>query len=237
MNRRTDLGGRWMGLTFLVLAVVATGMLIAGYGFAVGIGALAGLLLAFAAGFFIFLSVWRGDGQVSFGAGPRSHMFGEMNSNPDAQREEAEQLQRLTEILSVDLGRVVKVIPVLTTVPAAGLWLDLVDVELCEAGMSINVDVRVSPGNPHPASLARASITDDVGTVYRASAQGQGWMPSRIRLDVRTIPAPPATATSLHVRIEEFVDPLPGLGNAVVGPWVFDIALTPAQGAATGPSR
>jgi hypothetical protein len=234
MNRRTDLGGRWMGLTFLVVVVVATCLLIAGYGFAVGIGALAGLLLAFAAGLFIFLSVWRGDGQVSFGAGPRSHVFAEMNANPDAQRE---QLRQLTEILSVDLGRVVKVIPVLTTVPAAGLWLDLVDIEICEAGMSINVDVRVSPGNPHPASLARASITDDVGTVYRASAQGQGWMPSRIRLDVRTIPSPPPTAASLYVRIEEFVDPLPGLGNAVVGPWVFDVALIPPQGAATEPSR
>lgn len=75
MKRRTDLGGRWMGVTFLVVVVVATGLLIAGYGFAVGIGALAGLLLAFAAGLFIFLSLWRGDGQVSFGAGPRSHMF------------------------------------------------------------------------------------------------------------------------------------------------------------------
>jgi hypothetical protein len=38
----------------------------------------------------------------------------------------------------------------------------------------------------------------------------------------------PPGATALDVRIEEFVDPFPGMGQAVAGPWIFSVALPSA---------
>jgi hypothetical protein len=223
MNARGFLRGRLMGLTFLMCLVVATGTLIAGQGIAVGLGALAGLILAFAVGLFAFFSIWHRNGQVTFGGSSSSHAFGETNADPNGQRE---RIHDLTEILPIDLGRVRSVVPALSTSVANGFSVEMIAVELCEAGLALNLDVHVAPGLPHPASMARVSITDDLGTAYRASAQGSGWMPSRLRVQVKAIPAVPSAASRLTVRIEEFLDPFPGMGNAVTGPWVFEVPLS-----------
>lgn len=212
-----------MGITFLVALIVLTGALIAGQGVAVGLGVLAGLILAFALGLFSFFSIVRGNGQVTFGASSSSRVFGELSADPAVQRQE---IHDLTEILSIDLGRVRSVVPALSTSVANGFSVEMIAVELCEAGLALNLDVHIAPGLSHPASMARVSIADDVGTAFRASAQGSGWMPSRVRVQVKAIPAVPPTATTLTVRIEEFLDPFPGMGKAVTGPWVFEVPLS-----------
>jgi hypothetical protein len=222
MTARHILRGRLLGITFLVVVIVVTADLIAGYGVAVGLGALAGLLLAFAVGLFAFFSTWRGNGQMTFGGS--SGTFARFGENADLNAQ-PERIHDLTEILPIDLGRVRTVVPALSTSVANGFSVEMIAVELCEAGLALNLDVNVAPGLPHPASMARVSITDDVGTPYRASAQGQGSMPSRLRITMKAIPAAPPAARVLDVRIEEFVDPFPGMGEAVTGPWTFSITL------------
>jgi hypothetical protein len=64
-------GRRWdrlVGLLFLAIVAVAVGLLIAGYGVAVGVGALAGLVLGFLAGALGALWLGRGSGRsITFG--------------------------------------------------------------------------------------------------------------------------------------------------------------------------
>jgi hypothetical protein len=61
---------RLVGLLFLAIVVAAVALLVAGYGVAVGIGALAGLVLGFLAGAFGLLWLGRGSGRsITFGAG------------------------------------------------------------------------------------------------------------------------------------------------------------------------
>jgi len=137
-----------------------------------------------------------------------------------------ENLRDLTEVQGVDLGAVRSIIPVLATSEAAGLELQLLDVELREAGLVLNLDLRAGPGVLMPPSMARVAISDEAGTAYRASAQSQGGGPTRIRVLVSAIPAPPAGARNLTVRFEEFVDPpFPHMGRPVAGPWTFSVPL------------
>jgi hypothetical protein len=132
----------------------------------------------------------------------------------------------LTEILSVDIGRVRGIVPVLTSAEVSGLSIELVDAELCEAGLGFSVDVHILPGTLPPPWLARVSIEDDAGTAYRASAQVQGSGPPRLRIRIVAVPLPPASATKLTLRIEEFLDPFPAMGRSLPGPWTFDVPLS-----------
>ena len=125
-------------------------------------------------------------------------------------------------------GLAIIAIPVVTIglLVARCLELQLLDVELREAGLVLNLDLRAGPGVLMPPSMARIAITDDAGTAYRASAQSQGGWPGRVRDLVSGIPSPPAGAGNLMIRFEEFVDPpFPHMSRPVTGPWTFSVAL------------
>lgn len=214
-------GRRWdrlVGLLFLALVVVAAGLLIGGYGVAVGVGVLAGLVLGFLAGTVGALWLGRGSG--------RSITFGGMEWSSESGRPTAElmaEMQELGEISSVDIGPIRSVLPVLASAEAGGLDVQLVSVEIHKAGLAMTFDVASRPGSLPPASMARIAVSDDAGTTYRASAQGQGGLPGRMRYAVTAIPTPPAAASVLQVRIERFLDPFPGGRSGAVGPWAFSI--------------
>jgi hypothetical protein len=222
MNRGTRLRDRAGGVVLLAILLGTSGLLIAGYGLPVGLGWLAGLFLGFLGGLFAWLWTLQGRGQVTFGGATGSSSNAWLSADPDTARA---QLHELTEVLPVDIGRVRGIVPVLASAKAGGLAIELVDAELCEAGLGFNVDVHILPGTLPPPWLARVSIEDDSGTAYRASAQGQGSGPPRLRIRIVAIPLPPASATKLTLRIEEFLDPFPGRGRALPGPWTFEIPL------------
>jgi hypothetical protein len=204
-------GRRWdqlVGLVILVVVFGAIALLIAGYGVAVGLGALAGLVLGFAAGTLGSLWLWRGSG--------RSVTVGGMAWSSDRPMAELmadglmAEMRDLGEISGVDLGTIRSVMPVLATTEASGLSVQLVTIEQHEAGLALTFEVHAQPGTLPPASMARVAMADDIGTVYRASAQGQGGSPGQMRYQVTAIPAVPSAATRLDVRIERFLDPFPG---------------------------
>lgn len=212
--------GRLVGLLFLAIVVVAVGLLIAGYGVAVGVGALAGLVLGFLAGTLGALWLERGSG--------RSINFGGMEWSSESGQPTAElmaEMQELGEISGVDIGAVRSVLPVLASAEAGELNVQLVTVEIHEAGLAMTFDVASNLGALPPASMARLAVSDDAGTTYRASAQGQGGLPGRMRYAVTAVPTPPTAATVLQVRIERFFDPFPDRRSAAVGPWAFSIPL------------
>jgi hypothetical protein len=220
-------GDRLISLLFLALVVLTVGLLIAGYGVAVGVGALAGLVLGFLAGTLGLLWLGRGSG--------RSITFGGMEWSSESGRPTAElmaEMQALGEISGVDIGRIRSVLPVLASAEAGGLDVQLVTVEVHEAGIAMTADVRTRPGALPPASMARVSVTDDAGTAYRAAAQGQGGSPGQMRYAVTAIPMPPPAATRLNMKIERFLDPFPGGRQPAVGPWTFSIPLGPSAGSA-----
>lgn len=222
MNGGPRFRDRAGGLLLLAILLGTSGLLIAGYGLPVGLGWLAGLFLGFLGGLFAWLWTLQGRGQVTFGGASGSASTAWLSEDPDTARS---QLHELTEVLPVDIGRVRAIVPVLADAEAGGLSIELVDAELCEAGLGFNVDVHVLQGTLPPPWLARVSIADDAGTSYRASAQGQGSGPPRLRMRIVAIPLPPASATNLTLRIEEFLDPFPGMGRSVKGPWTFAIPL------------
>jgi hypothetical protein len=227
MNRAEVLRGRIFGIAVVAILIGTAVLLIAGYGVAVGLGALAGLVLGFFVGLFAFFSTWQGRGQVTFGGSTSSRSWGYLTADPsDATAAPMESLRDLTEVQGVDLGAVRSILPVLAMSQAAGLELQLLDVELREAGLVLNLDLRAGPGVLMPPSMARLAISDDVGTTYRASAQSQGGWPGRIRVLVSVIPAAPGDARTLAIRFEEFVDPpFPHMARPVAGPWTFQVAL------------
>jgi hypothetical protein len=212
---------RLLGLLVLALVALAIGLLIAGYGVAVGVGALAGMVLGFLAGTLGALWLGRGSG--------RSITFGGMEWSSESAQPTAAlmaEMQELGEISSVDIGPIRSILPVLARAEAGGLDVELVTVEVHEAGLAMTLDVASRPGTLPPASTARVSVSDDTGTAYRASAQGQGGLPSRMRYAVTAIPAPPPAATRLEITIERFLDPFPGGRQQASGPWRFSVALS-----------
>ena len=212
--------GRIFGFVFLVAVAGAVVLLIVGYGVPVGLGALVGLILGFVAGMLGVLWALRGAGRsVSFAG-----MEWSSDSPPPTETLMAE-MKELTEVQQIDLGTIRAVHPALQTVEANGLAIQLVSLEEREAGMTLDLDVRVGVGARPPASMARVSVTDNLGTNYRSSAMGQGGSPSHMRFEVSVIPALAAAATRLDVSVERFVDPFQGGLADQAGPWAFSIPL------------
>jgi hypothetical protein len=177
------------------------------------------------------LWLWRGSGRsVTIGGMAWSSDRPMAALMPD---EVITEMRDLSEISAVDLGMIRSVMPVLATTEAGGLSVQLLTIEQHEAGLAMTVEVHTQPGALPPASMARVAVADDIGTVYRASAQGQGGSPGQVRYQVTAIPTAPPAATRLDVRIERFLDPFPGGRRAVVGPWGFSVPLPPTDPSAT----
>lgn len=210
--------GRLIGMALLAITLVAIALLVAGYGVAVGLGALVGLILGLIVG--LFSMRWLGrdfNRSISFGSGEWSSD----GPPPEALRE----MQELTEVIGVDVGPISSVRPVLATVSSGGLTLQLASIEHHEGGLIMTMEARPAAGVMAPMGMAHVKVTDDVGTGYRASAQGQGGSPGQIRLEIVAIPVPPPTATRLGISVERFVDPFGSQDRLPHGPWTFDVSL------------
>jgi hypothetical protein len=211
--------GRIFGFVFLLAVAGAVVLLIAGLGVPVGVGALVGLILGFVAGMLGFIWALRGGGSTN----ATTYWFSAKPSGPT--EDQSAEMHELMEVQQIDLGAIRAVHPALRTVEANGLTVQLVSIEEREAGMTVDLDVRVGVGARPPAPMARVEVTDDLGTAYRASAMSQAGSPSRMRFGVSVIPALPPTATRLDLRIERFVDPFERRAADQAGPWAFSITL------------
>lgn len=223
MNRNGGIGIQVSALAFVAIVVVAIGLLIGGYGLPVGLGALVGFILGALAGLLGLLWLARGSGRTIGVGGFQWNSLSSPSVDPDLERMTL--MRELTEVLGVDLGPVRRIVAVMRATRAAGLTVQLIDVELRDAGLAISFDVEIGPGSLHPPHMARLSLADEAGTAYRASVQGNGSSPGRMRLFAVAIPAVPAGARRLTVRLDEFLDPFPPGLQPLVGPWVYEVDL------------
>ncbi len=212
------------GFLFLAVVIVAAAGLVAGYGVAVGVGVIVGLVLGAGAGLVGSLWLIRGPGRsVQFA----SYAWDSDHGTETSMAELHIEMEELTELLGVDIGITSAVLPVIATVEDHGLAVQLVSLEIHEAGATITLDVRAMPGSPPPPAFAQTTVTDAVGTQYRTSGQAQGGGPNGMRFHVVVIPVPAPSARDLSIRIDRFVDPFPGNRRVAAGPWTFNVSLPP----------
>jgi hypothetical protein len=225
-----EMGGwrsRIPGIVIFAVVIGAAALLVAGYGFAVGVGVIVGLLLGAGAGLVGTIWLVRGPGREIHLA---SYAWDSSRGTETNMAVLQSEMQELTEVLGVDIGMTRAVLPVIATVEDHGLAVQLVSVEIHEAGATFTLDVRALPGSPPPPSFAQATVSDVLGTLYRTSGQAQGGGPSGMRFQVVVIPRPAPSVPALSIRIDRFVDPFPGDRRVAGGPWSFDVALHPGSG-------
>jgi hypothetical protein len=218
-------GARWgqmIGSGMLVVLALAIALLIAGYGVPVGLGALVGVILGFTAGLLSTMWLLRGTGRSVHWAG----LSWASDTRPfDPGGEEMAEMQERAATFGVDLGAILAVTPILRTAEASGLVVELVSLERYEAGLLIAYDIRLRPGTTYPPSMASVSASDDLGSAYRAAAQSVSGRQGSVRHQVVVLPAPPAGAARLDLRIDSFRDYGPIGAQSVIGPWTFAIPL------------
>ena len=219
--------GRLPGLLLLAIVILAIAALLAGYGVPVGVGAVAGLVLGAIAGMLGSLWLARGSGRSINLAGVA--WSSDMQSGAMTAELLAE-MREMTEVFTIDLGPIRANLPVLTSVEANGLAVQLVAIEVCEAGARLALDVRALPGALPPPSSLQVSVTDGIGTQYRASGQGQGGGTGRIRYEIVVVPALVLTSGPLTIRIDRFIDLFPGARRVAVRPWLFSVGPPPDAG-------
>ncbi|HEV7604360.1 MAG TPA: hypothetical protein VGO15_05290 [Candidatus Limnocylindrales bacterium] len=147
--------GRLPALVFLAIVLVAIVALIGGYGIPVGVGALLGFALGAMAGVIGVLWLGRGSGRsVHIGR----YAWSSLDRTEAPSVDTFADMRELTEILAVDLGPIQSVLPVLATVAAGGLEVQLVAIQLHEAGISLGFDVRAEPGTLPPLPIVNVSV-------------------------------------------------------------------------------
>ncbi len=218
---------RLPALVFLAIVIVAIVALLAGYGIPVGVGALAGLVLGAIAGVLGSLWLTRGAGRSINLAGVE--WSSDLHSG-DMSAEMLADMREMSEVFTIDLGPIRSILPVLASSEANGLAVQLVAIEHHEAGARITFDVRALPGALPPPSSPQVTVTDSVGTPYRASGQGQGGASDQTRYEVVVVPALVLSSGALTIRIDRFVDLFPGARREAVGPWLFTVGPEPQTG-------
>lgn len=210
---------RLPGLVLLAVVLVAAGLLIAGYGLAVGVGVIAGLILGSSVVLVVLVMGQRSRGAVGF-------------STSDGSPDQSAQLlmerhgRDSMRVAGVDQGILRRVIAVGTAADAGGARVELVAVEIREDGGIATLVAHVRPPLGYVGQIIEAAVEDDAGTSYVASGQGSGGSsPGATRHEIRFSPAPPETARVLTVRIEQFADPFRGRSEPLHGPWEFHVAL------------
>ncbi len=205
---------RGSALVFLAIVIVAIAALLAGYGIPVGVGALAGLVLGAIAGVLGSLWLTRGAGRSINLAGVE--WSSDLHSG-DMSAEMLADMREMSEVFTIDLGPIRSILPVLASSEANGLAVQLVAIERHEAG------ARMTPATfaPRrcalpPRSSPQMTVTDSVGTLYRASGQGQAGACGQARDQVVIVPAPVLNSGALTIRIDRFVDLFPGARREAV---------------------
>jgi hypothetical protein len=210
--------------TFVLLGVVllSAALLIAGYGPAVGVGLIAGLLL----GLTVFL------GFLAMNPRSRSNaVFGTWGGGAGPAPEPAmapleRHVRDSMRVAGVDDGALRRVIALGDPVESGGVRVELIALEVREDGCVATLVAHTRPPVGSVGHFIDVTVSDERGTAYIASGQGSGGSgPGTSRQEIRFAPAPPETARTLILRIEAFVDPFPGRAVEQHGPWEFRVAL------------
>jgi hypothetical protein len=210
---------RLPAFVLLGLVLVVAALLVAGYGVAVGVGVIAGLILGVAVVLAFLAMNPRSGSFVSWGSSGRSPdapgvAFLEHHGR-DAMR-----------VAGVDAGALWRVIALGDVVEAGGARVELVALEIRVDGAIATVVAHTRPPVGPAGHVMEVSVADDVGTTYVAAGQGSGGSgPGATRHEVRLSPAPPGGARMLTLRIEAFLDPFPRVAAQLRGPWEFHIAI------------
>lgn len=208
------------------LLIITTALLIAGYGVPVGIGFAVGLVLGTIATTLLWVWVRAGAGSRSVSVGSLSYL----TSDPQPNLEDLERYRSIaSRVAAVEFSPLGRVLPIGQSATIGGVRVELIALELREAGGLIPMVVESAPPNPAAGSYGEMSVTDDVGTTYVAAIAGSATSaPGWTRTELRFGPAPPEAATAITVRIEEFVEPFAtraGSSARLTGPWEFLIPL------------
>jgi hypothetical protein len=140
-----------------------------------------------------------------------------------------EVLQRLLDdmpALAVAPSPLVGVIPVAKVVDASGISVEVLSVEVREAGAFIHWRCRADGAVGF--LMPSASVTDDQSSHYRVSTANGGGDDRSWAGEIAITPAPPVDA-NLSIAFTSFgADPqmkMPGwiAGSPVLGPWTFDV--------------
>ncbi len=206
-----------LGLTLVVAA-----LLVAGFGVGVGIGLVAGLLLGWMVVIAFLAMNPHSGGSVAYltrsgrGAMPDEHTHELMRRHGDAQM----------RLAGVDASPLVRVLPVAAAVEAGGARLELVALEIRQDGAIATIVAHTRPPIGNLGHFVEAAVSDAAGTAYVAAAQGTGQsIPGSGRYEIRFAPAPPPAAGRVTLRIDAFLNPFPGPGTELLGPWEFVVAL------------
>jgi hypothetical protein len=216
-----SVASRVPALLLLGLVLVAAALLIAGYGVAVGMGVIVGLLLG-AAIILVFL-----------GLSSRSHVsagFSWVSHGGPANQPDHELIQRYgrdsMRVAGVDAGALRRVIAVGGSVEAGGARVELIALEVREDGGIATLVAHTRPPVGYIGHFIEVAVSDDAGTAYVASGQGSGGSgPTASRHEIRFAPAPPDGARILTLRVVSFADPFPGRAVQLDGPWEFRVEL------------
>jgi hypothetical protein len=216
------LSSRVPGFLLLGLVVLAAGLLIAGYGAAVGAGLIAGMLLGLA----VMLALLAMRPQTSGGS---SYWFGSSTTSPSMPPGQ-ELIQRHHQdwmrVAGVDASALRRVIAVGAEVEAGGARVELVAVEIREDGGVSTLVAHTRPPVGQPGHFVDVAVADEAGTAYVAAGQGSmSGGSGTSRYDVRFAPTPPSAARFLTIRIGAFDSPFPVPEQRVEGPWEFRIPL------------
>jgi hypothetical protein len=210
-------------LILLGLGVVATALLIAGFGAPVGVGVIVGMLVG-AAVILALLGMNPQTRSVSWYGGFRS---GAASGPPQPDQAAIQRHhQEWMRVAGVDAGALRRVIPVAAVVEVGGARVELVAVELREDGGIAMLVTHTRPPVGQVGHVVIVSVSDDSSTDYTAAGQASGGMNvGTSRHEVRFAPAPPPGARWLMLRIEAFVDPFGALALPLSGPWEFRVEL------------
>ena len=213
-------------LALLGLVLVAGVLLLVGYGVPVGVGLLVGLVLGCAVG--VVGVLWLGAGpRRSIGAGS----FTFLSTGPLSETHDPVELPDWVHdgqrVMGVEMSPLRRILVVGQSAEAGGVSVELTTIELRATGGVAFAVVHTTPPDGRPVGpWARVIVADDAGTVYATGSQATGGSPFVVRHEIRFAPVPPAVATRLTVRIEEFANPFPGQGpQRLVGPWEFEVPL------------
>ncbi len=215
------LSSRAPAFLLLGLIVLAAALLIAGYGVAVGVGVIAGMLLGLAA-ILAFLAMRP---QTSSGSS-----FAFLSPNPDQQQSGRVWIERhhsdWMRVAGVDASALRRVLAIGTGVEAGGARVELVAIEIREDGGIAAIVTHTRPPVGQTGHFVVLTVTDDVGTEYAAAGQGSGSANvGTSRYEVRFAPVPPQHAAALTIHIDSFVAPYPIPEFQLDGPWEFRIPL------------
>jgi hypothetical protein len=197
-------------------------LLIAGYGVAVGVGVVAGLMISVAV-IVAFMAIKPREGPgVSFLS------WGGRGSAPD--QPTADLIERHSRdsmrVAGVDAGALLRVIAVANAVDAGGARVELVALEIREDGGIATIVAHTRPPLGFVGHFIEVTVSDDAGTTYVAAGQGSGSSsPGTSRHEIRFAPTPPEGVRTLVIQIEAFMDPFPGRAVLLPGPWEFLVTL------------